>query len=67
MPFAKWRRGTQGQYHYHALVLTPEGRLEDPSLVLGMGQERAFLKLARAGDRRRKNGPFVHQYARAPT
>lgn len=41
-PFAKWRRGPQGNYHYHALCLTGDGRLEDPSLVLGMGREKQF-------------------------
>ena len=43
-PFAKWRRGPQGNYHYHALTLIPDGRLEDPSLVLGMGKEAAFAE-----------------------
>ncbi len=41
-PYAKFRRGPEGNYHYHALVLLPDGRIEDPSLVLGMGNEREF-------------------------
>jgi len=41
-PFAKWRLGKEGNYHYHALVLLPDGRLEDPSLTLGMGREQWF-------------------------
>jgi hypothetical protein len=45
-PFAKWRRRPDGSYGYHALCMLPDGRLEDPSLVLGMREEAAF---ARAG------------------
>lgn len=41
-PFAKWRRGSEGQFNYHALVLRPDGRIEDPSLVLGMRSEAQF-------------------------
>ena len=66
MPFAKWRRGTQGQYHYHALVLTPEGRLEDPSLVLGMGQERAFSEAGTAEKMKAGTVPVVIKYAKNP-
>jgi hypothetical protein len=43
-PFAKWRRRDGGVYAYHALVLLPDGRLEDPSLVLGMGREAQFAR-----------------------
>lgn len=43
-PFAKWRRGSQGQFNYHALVLRPDGRIEDPSLVLGMRKEAQFAE-----------------------
>jgi hypothetical protein len=43
-PFAKWRFGKSGNYHYHALTLLPDGRLEDPSLTLGMGREAFFAK-----------------------
>lgn len=43
-PFAKWRRGPTGAFHYHALVQLPDGRLEDPSLVLGMGKEALFAQ-----------------------
>lgn len=64
-PFAKWRRGPQGNYHYHALCLTGDGRLEDPSLVLGMGQEAKFNELGIA--EKLKNGAFVKiQYAKKP-
>jgi hypothetical protein len=44
-PFAKWRRRDGGVYAYHALVLLPDGRIEDPSLVLGMGREKEFHRL----------------------
>jgi hypothetical protein len=64
-PFAKWRRGLQGQYHYHALVFLPDGRLEDPSLVLGMGREAEFSAAGMA--ERLKNGAqVVLQYAKQP-
>lgn len=41
-PFAKWRRAPTGAFHYHALVLRPDGNLEDPSLTLGMRREARF-------------------------
>lgn len=44
-PFAKWRRKDDGAYAYHAIVLLPNGQLEDPSLVLGMGNEPEFARL----------------------
>jgi hypothetical protein len=44
-PFAKWRKRPDGSYAYHALTLLPDGRLEDPSLVLGMGNEPEFNRL----------------------
>src|SRR3990172_1686876 len=43
-PFAKWRRKPDGTYGYHALVLLPDGRLEDPSLTLGMGREAFYAE-----------------------
>jgi hypothetical protein len=64
-PYAKWRRGPRGNYHYHALVHLPDGRLEDPSLVLGMGRERAFAA-ARAAEKLRDGAPVVLQYAKVP-
>lgn len=64
-PFAKWRRGTQGQYHYHALVLLPDGRLEDPSLVLGMGKEREFSEAGTA-EKLKAGALVVLQYAKKP-
>ena len=64
-PFAKWRRGPQGQYHYHALVYLPDGRIEDPSLVLGMGREREFSENDTA--KKYQNGAHVViQYAKQP-
>lgn len=65
-PFAKWRRGPGGNYHYHALVYLPDGRLEDPSLVLGMGREKAFAAAGMAQKLRDGSAPVVLQYARAP-
>ena len=64
-PFAKWRRGPTGNYHYHALTYLPDGRLEDPSLVLGMGREKAFAEAGTAA-KLRDGAPVVIQYARAP-
>ena len=64
-PFAKWRRGPQGQYHYHAIVRLPDGRLEDPSLVLGMGKEQEFYDSDMAN--RLKSGEHVTlRYATKP-
>ena len=65
-PFAKWRRGPQGNYHYHALTLIPDGRLEDPSLVLGMGKEAAFNEAGMAEKLKNAEMPVVIQYAKAP-
>ena len=66
MPYAKWRRGTEGQYHYHALLLTPEGRLEDPSLVLGMGREKEFSENNMAEKLKAGTERVVLQYAKDP-
>jgi hypothetical protein len=65
-PFAKWRRGPQGNYHYHALVFLPDARLEDPSLVLGMGHEKDFAAANMAEKLRNAEVPVVIQYAKAP-
>lgn len=65
MPFAKWRRGPQGQYHYHALVALPDRHLEDPSLVLGMGREREFAEAGTA-EKLRGGAHVVIQYAKNP-
>ena len=65
-PFAKWRRGPQGNYHYHALVYLPDGRLEDPSLVLGMGKEKEFAEADMANKLRDGTAPVIIQYAKAP-
>lgn len=64
-PFAKWRRGPQGNYHYHAIVFLPDGRLEDPSLVLGMGREKEFHEAGMAA-KLRGGAPVIIQYAKAP-
>ena len=65
-PFAKWRRGPHGNYHYHALVLMPDGRLEDPSLVLGMGSERQFHENGMAEKMKDPSFPVRLQYAKPP-
>ena len=64
-PFAKWRRGPQGQYHYHALVFMPDRHLEDPSLVLGMGREKEFSEAGMA-EKLKAGAPVVLQYAKNP-
>jgi hypothetical protein len=65
-PFAKWRQKPDGAYAYHALVLLPDGRLEDPSLVLGMGNEPEFARLNMA--HRYKEGSMTPtiRYAKKP-
>ncbi len=65
-PFAKWRKKDDGSYAYHALVLLPDGRLEDPSLVLGMGNEPEFARLNMAV--RYKEGTLTPaiRYAKKP-
>ena len=65
-PFAKWRRGPEGNYHYHALLLLPDGRLEDPSLVLGMGREAAFAEAGTAEKLRLGEIAVKIEYAKAP-
>lgn len=35
-PYIKWRRNSEGGYTYHALVWLPGGKIEDPSIALGM-------------------------------
>lgn len=65
-PFAKWRRGPQGNYHYHALTYLPDGRLEDPSLVLGMGKEKAFAEANMAEKLKNGEAPVIYQFAKAP-
>ncbi len=65
-PFAKWRLKPDGSYAYHALTLLPDGRLEDPSLVLGMGNEPEFARLRMA--ERYKEGSLTPavRYAKIP-
>jgi hypothetical protein len=65
-PFAKWRLKPDGSYAYHALTLLPDGRLEDPSLVLGMGNEPEFARLRMA--ERYKEGSLTPavRYAKKP-
>lgn len=38
-PFISWRKMPNGSLRYHALVKWPDGRIEDPSLALGMRGE----------------------------
>lgn len=35
-PYIKWAKNSHGGTTYHALVKRPDGRIEDPSLALGM-------------------------------
>lgn len=65
-PFAKWRLKPDGSYAYHALTLLPDGRLEDPSLVLGMGNEPEFARLRMA--ERYKDGSLTPsiRFAKTP-
>lgn len=65
-PFAKWRRKPDGAYGYHALTLLPDGRLEDASLILGMGNEPEFARLRMT--ERYKEGSVTPtiQYAKIP-
>jgi len=65
-PFAKFRQRDDGSYAYHALVLLPDGRLEDPSLTLGMGWEKDFYNQGLA--EKYKNGqlPVQIRYAESP-
>ena len=35
-PYIRWKKRPNGSYMYHALVWWPGGRIEDPSLALGM-------------------------------
>jgi hypothetical protein len=35
-PYIRWKKKTESSYLYHALVWWPGGRIEDPSLALGM-------------------------------
>jgi hypothetical protein len=64
-PFVTYRRGPNGEFHYHAVLAVkgPDGwRLEDPSRKLGMGWEDQFdglgpkmrVKIARKMDLQQK-------------
>jgi hypothetical protein len=49
-PYVTWRRGPDGAFHYHCLVLGkgPGGwRIEDPSRKLGMGFEDLYETMGR--------------------
>jgi hypothetical protein len=65
-PFAKFRQRDDGSYAYHALVLLPDGRLEDPSLTLGMTWEREFHDRDIAGKYKRGELPIQIRYADIP-
>lgn len=40
-PYIKWRKEGES-YVYHAVVMWPDGRVEDPSLALGMHEGMMF-------------------------
>lgn len=40
-PYIKWRKEGDG-YVYHAVLMWPDGRVEDPSLALGMADGMMF-------------------------
>jgi hypothetical protein len=65
-PFAKWRRGPEGQFNYHALVLRPDGKIEDPSLVLGMRHEAEFAAAGTAEKLKAGTVQPVIQFAEPP-
>jgi hypothetical protein len=65
-PFAKWKRRDDGSYAYHALVLLPDGKLEDPSLTLGMTWESDFLRLDLARKFKAKLVKPIVRFAETP-
>ncbi len=65
-PFAKWRRRPDGSYGYHALCLLPDGKLEDPSLVLGMRREADFARQGMAEKLKARAAHPIIKYAETP-
>lgn len=65
-PFAKFRQRDDGSYAYHALLLLPDGRLEDPSLTMGMTWEKEFHDRDIAGKYKRGELPIQIRYADIP-
>lgn len=65
-PFAKFKRRPDGSYAYHALLLLPDGRLEDPSLTMGMTWEKEFHDRDIARKYRDGELPIQIRYATAP-
>jgi len=65
-PFAKFKRRPDGSFAYHALLLLPDGRLEDPSLTMGMTWEKEFHDRDIARKYRDGELPIQIRYATTP-
>lgn len=65
-PFAKFKRRDDGSYAYHALTLLPDGRLEDPSLTMGMTWEHEFHTRGIAKKYQSGELPIQIRYAENP-
>lgn len=65
-PFAKFKRRPDGSFAYHALVLLPDGRLEDPSLTMGMTWEQEFHDRDLANKYKTGQLPVQIRYTDAP-
>lgn len=65
-PFAKFKKRDDGSFAYHALTLLPDGRLEDPSLTLGMTWEQEFHDRDIARKYQSGELPVQIRYADAP-
>jgi len=44
MPFYHWREGTDGSLTFHIQVQYPNGKIEDPSCILGMDHCEAAMR-----------------------
>jgi hypothetical protein len=65
-PFAKFRQREDDSYAYHALLLLPNGRLEDPSLTMGMTWEKDFHDRQMSHKYQTGELPVQIRYAEAP-
>lgn len=65
-PFAKFKQREDGSFAYHALLLLPDGRLEDPSLTMGMTWEKDFHDRDIAKKYKDGQLPIQIRYADAP-
>lgn len=65
-PFAKFKQRADGSFAYHALTLLPDGRLEDPSLTMGMTWEREFYERGLAKKYQTGELPVQIRYADLP-